>query len=373
MEWNAGEPYNDLPLLPPRADVETRPVLKATIEARAALAALNQSAVGLPNPAVLINSISILEAQASSEIENIVTTTDELFKYAQDENGAADPATREALRYRAALTEGFERVTSRPVTAEVARELCSIIKMRDMAFRDRPGTFIGNPSTQEAVYTPPVGREVIRAKLKNWEDFIHAETDLDPLVMMGMAHYQFEAIHPFEDGNGRTGRVLNVLVLVEAGLINQPILYLSRYIIQNKADYYVRLQAVTATGEWEAWILFILEGIRQTALSTIAKITAIRDLQAEFQHRMRGATKGGANADLLAILFEQPYCRISNVVERCGVSRPTATNWLNDLVETGLLVGLRVGKQRLFVNASFLEVLMRDEAVESHAHPTALF
>jgi len=178
---------------------------------------------------------------------------------------------------------------------------------------------------------------------------------------MALAHYQFEAIHPFEDGNGRTGRILNVLLLMSVGLISEPILYLSRYIIENKDEYYRLLLAVTRDRAWEEWVLFMLEGIRRTALSTVAKIDQIQDLQDEMLIRVRVAT-GSANADLLAVLFEQPYSRISNVIQRCGVSRPTATKWLNDLVRDRVLTDVRTGRERLFINSRFFDLLIRPES-----------
>lgn len=358
MPWNPDAPYNELPSLPPRVEVETRSVLKATVAARAALAALDQAAQRIPNPAVLINALPILEAQASSEIENIVTTTDDLFKFADDEAAATSSETKETLRYRTALFRGIESLRSRPLTTTTAIEICSTIHFREMSVRRLPGTFIGNPATHEAIYTPPTGEALILDKLSEWERFIHDPGDLDPLVVMALAHYQFEAIHPFADGNGRTGRILNLLLLVNAGLITQPILYMSRYIIQHKNDYYRLLLDVTREGSWEEWTLFILEGVRATALSTIEKIDAISTLQEETLAQVRVATNS-ANADLLAVLFEQPYCRIANVVERCRVSRPTATGWLNALVKAGVLYDIRAGRERLFINTAFVELLSR--------------
>lgn len=369
MDWRADRPYNDLPSLPPASEIETKPILKAAIEARAALASLEQAAAGLPNPTVLINSIPILEAQASSEIENIVTTTDDLFRFAEDEDAATNPATREALRYRTALFEGFRRAQSRPLSANTAIEICSIIQQREMPLRSRPGTFIGNPVTHEAIYTPPDDPKVITALLTNWERFVHESDDLDPLIVMAAAHYQFEAIHPFEDGNGRTGRVMNVLVLVAAGLISQPILYLSRYIIETKGTYYRLLQGVTADQDWQAWILYMLEGIRQTALFTLRKIAAIRELQHEFHEQLRDI-QGTANADLLQLLFEQPYARIASVMAGCGISRPTATGWLNTLAEAGLLSKRKAGRELLYVNVRFMELLTRSEPVDERGTPT---
>jgi Fic family protein len=369
MVWRAAEAYNDLPALPPAQDIETKPVLKATVEARAALAALDQAARRITNPTVLINSIPLLEAQASSEIENIVTTADDLFKFAQDESAASNPATKETLSYRAALFAGVALIRARPLSVTTATEVCAIVKGRQMDVRRQPGTYIGNPSTHAAIYTPPVGENLIRDKLGDWERFIHSPAGLDPLVAMAAAHYQFEAIHPFEDGNGRTGRILNVLMLMNAGLIGEPILYLSRFIIQNKDEYYELLLAVTRDGAWEEWVLFILEGIRQTALSTVEKIDQIQGLQDETLSRIRELTSGGANADLLAVLFEQPYCRIANVVERCRVSRPTATNWLNALVDGGVLQDVRAGRERIFINVKFFDLLLRPESAPQ-AEPT---
>jgi Fic family protein len=210
---------------------------------------------------------------------------------------------------------------------------------------------------------------VIRDKLSNWEAFIHADHEIDPLVATAIAHYQFEAIHPFEDGNGRTGRILIVLMLVEMGLLASPILYLSRYIIENKNDYYSLLLRVTSEMAWEEWILYMLEGLRQTALGTIQKIDAIGALQQSTMERMREAMTGGINADLLLVLFEQPYCRISTVVARCHVSRPTATSWLNTLVSAGVLIDIKIGRERLFINNKYLDLLMRDEAIPPVSRP----
>ena len=336
-------------------------MLKAAIEARSALASLDQAARRMTNPTVLINSIPILEAQASSEIENIVTTADDLFKYAQDESSASNPATKETLNYRTALFAGVKLIAARPLSANTATEICTFVKGREMDVRKLPGTYIGNPTTQAAIYTPPVGETVIRDKLSNWERFVHEWEGLDPLIVMAIAHYQFEAIHPFEDGNGRTGRILNVLFLMGVQLISEPILYLSRYIIQNKDEYYRLLLEVTRDGHWQDWVIFMLEGIRVTALSIVAKIDQIQTLENETLSQIRAVTSG-ANADLLAVLFEQPYCRIANVQDRCGVSRPTATNWLNALVKAGVLMDVRSGRDRLFVNMKFLELLIRPES-----------
>lgn len=366
MSWNPENPYNDLPLLPPPGvDLETQSVLKAVTEARASIARLDQATDLMPNPSVLINTIPLLEAQASSEIENIVTTTDALFKAAsQDNDGSADPAVKETLRYRSALRSGFESMDSRALTTQTAIEVCSGIKGIDMEVRKIPGTRIMNPSTKEIIYAPPEGYGIITDKLRNWESFIHADDGLDPIVKMAVAHYQFEAIHPFFDGNGRTGRVLNILLLQNAGLLKTPVLYMSRYIIQNKNDYYSLLNGVTVSGRWHDWILYMVEAVRQSAQSTIRKILAIRDLQRDFQVQYQDVTHGMRDVNFLNVLFAQPYSRIANVVEACQVSRQTASTWLDSLVQVGVLVDMRAGRDRLFLNPGYLELLARSENLE---------
>lgn len=360
MSWSPDAPFNELPPLPPAGcDLEPKPVLKATVEARVALATLAQASQLLPNPNILIHAVPLLEAQASSEIENIVTTADELFKHV--DSGGGDHATKEALRYRSALFAGVKSIRSRPLTAATAARICSELHGREMAVRAVPGTRIANPTTREIMYAPPEGADRLREKLSAWERFVHAEDDLDPLVRMAVAHYQFEAIHPFHDGNGRTGRVINILMLMEAGLLHDPILYLSRAIISRKNDYYRLLRAVTADGAWIEWVLYMLDIVRESATSTTRKIGAIRTCQDDIAERARAATPGGRDAQFLAVLFEQPYCRINAVADRCDVSRQTASSWLHALVEAGLLRDVKVGRELLFVNHEFLDVLTRPE------------
>lgn len=360
MSWHAETPFNDLPPLPPDGiDLEPKVVLKATIEARTALATLAQAARSLPNPNILIHAVPLLEAQASSEIENIVTTADELFK--QLTLGGGDHATKEALRYRGALFAGVESIKERPLTAITAGRVCSVLQDREMMVRAVPGTRIANPDAREVIYAPPEGAGLIHEKLTAWERFVHADDVLDPLVRMALAHYQFEAIHPFHDGNGRTGRVLNILMLIQTGLLDDPILYLSRAIIARKNDYYRLLRAVTAEGAWIEWILFMLDAVRESAASTTRKIGALRSCQDDITDRARAATLGGRDARFLEVLFEQPYCRIATIVERCEVSRQTASSWLHALVRAGLLTELRMGREVLFVNHEFLDVLTRTE------------
>lgn len=372
--WRAERPYNALPKLPPAADIETRPVLKQCVASRAALAELKVAAALIPNPAVLINTIPLLEAQASSEIENIVTTADELFRHLEAD-GATDPATREALRYRRALLEGVAELRHRPLTTRTAEVVCTQIKGTEMTVRKVPGTQLVNSATGAVAYTPPEGEKRIRDLLANWEHFLHAppENDaVDPLVRMAVLHYQFEAIHPFTDGNGRTGRVLNSLILVEQQLLSQPILYLSRYIIQHKSDYYRLLRDVTAKGAWEEWIIYILRGIEETSRWTSDKIAAIRKLARLESHYLRERHPKLFDRDLLEVIFEQPYCRIRNLVDRELGSRQLASRKLHGLVDAGVLREVSVGREKLFVHPRLLSLLTRDSnEIEPFPTPVA--
>jgi Fic family protein len=357
MTFQPNKPYNNLPLLPPNREIETKAVLKLCIEARASLAELKIAGRLIPNQAVLINSIPILEAQASSEIENIVTTTDRLFQFANNGRDQADPATKEALRYQTALNEGFRMLAKRPVSTSMAVEVCRTIKGVDMDVRTTPGTALMNEATKEIIYTPPEGNDLLRTKLANWENYIHEAEDTDPLVRMAIMHYQFEAIHPFTDGNGRTGRILNLLFLVETKLIDTPVIYLSRYIIRNKADYYKLLHSVTAESKWEEWILYMLEAVRNTAQWTTSKISAIRDLLDDTAEAIRQRAQKIYSRELAEIIFVQPYCRISDLVNAGIAQRQSASVYLKELVDIGVLEERKVGREKLFINPRFLNLL----------------
>jgi Fic family protein len=361
MAFNTQTPYNTLPDLPPAGDIETRAVLKACIEARAAVAEVKAAGLLVPNQGVLINSIPLLEAQASSEIENIVTTTDQMFLFDGASESEADPATKEALRYRAALWQGFQQLKDRPLTTNTAVQICRSIKGVELDIRKTPGTTLRNDRSGETIYTPPEGEALLRDKLANWEQFMHgalAGTDaLDPLVRMAIGHYQFEAIHPFVDGNGRTGRVLNLLYLVDQGLLDIPVLYLSRHIIRNKADYYNGLLAVTTDGAWEPWILYMLRGVADTARWTTRKIVALRSLIEETAERMRKQAPQIYSRELAELIFVRPYCRIAHVVEAGLVHRQTASVHLKQLVAIGILREHKLGREKLFLNLGFIELL----------------
>ena len=361
MTFDPRQPYNALSELPPAADIESKPLLKACIEARAALAALKSAGDLIPNQAVLINTIPLLEAQASSEIENIVTTSDALFRYAQLAEQTDDPATKEALRYRSALYEGFLSLTNRPLNTNTAIKVCSRLKNTAMDIRRVPGTALANVATGELIYTPPVGEALLREKLANWERFIHDHTDIDPLIRMAVAHYQFEAIHPFLDGNGRTGRVLNLLVLVQQGLLDQPVLYLSRYILRHRADYYRHLLAVTRQGDWEAWIGFMLAAVTNTAQWTTAKIQAIQQLHTQATAFVKAHASKIYTRELVDMLFEQPYCRIQNLVAADIAKRQTASVYLKQLADLGMLREVKVGREKLFIHPNFVRLLTSDD------------
>ncbi len=365
MTWQPDKPFNTIPKLPPPKDAtESIAVLKACISARAALAELKQAGELLPNQALLINLLPLLEAKDSTEIENIVTTSDKLFQYAQEES-AADPATKEALQYRTALYEGFIQLAERPLCTNTAVQVCSTIKAVHMDIRKVSGTTLANQSTGKIIYTPPEGESRLRDLLTNWELFIHAEeedplTKTDPLIKMAVSHYQFEAIHPFTDGNGRTGRILNMLYLIEQKLLTLPILYLSRYILQNRAEYYRLLTQVTSDGAWEEWILYMLKGVEQTASWTTQKIAAVRQLMENTGDYIRQALPKIYSHELVQVIFEQPYCRIANLVDRDIAKRQTASVYLKQLAEIGVLNELQVGKEKLFVHPKLIQLMKLD-------------
>lgn len=359
-KFDPNRAYDALPLLPPKADIESRAILKACIDARAAVAALKQAGGLIPNQTVLINTIPLMEAQASSEIENIVTTTDTLFKYAEINSDNADAATREALRYRVALRQGVASLKARPLSTSTAVTVCTTIKGVEMEIRRVPGTKLENTATGKIIYTPPQGEALLRDKLANWERFIHEQTEIDPLIRMAVAHYQFEAIHPFTDGNGRTGRILNQVMLVEQGLLDAPVLYLSRFIIKRKADYYQLLLDVTRKGAWEPWILYMLTGVKETALWTNLKIAAINDLVAHTVEYVSGKLPKIYSRELVDLIFVQPYCRIQNLLAAGIAKRQTASVYLKQFAEIGILRESQVGREKLFVHPKFLQLLMSD-------------
>ena len=363
-DFDPGLPYNDLPELPPPLEaIETTELLKRCINARVALAELKQAAELIPNSAVLVNALPLLEARASSEIENIVTTTDKLFEFADIAEDKADAATKEALRYRTALYEGTKMVQRGMLTTDIAIQICSTIKGMELDIRAESGTTLKSRMSGEVIYTPPVGQELLIRKLDNWASFMSEATEIDPLVRMAIQHYQFEAIHPFVDGNGRTGRILNILFLVEQGLLDSPILYLSRYIIQNKAAYYRLLKKVTHEQDWASWIQFILDGVEETCTWTTEKIKSIRELMEHTAEFIQGRLPKTYSWELVALLFQQPYCRIANLVDADIAKRQTASVYLKQLCDIGVLREVKSGRETLFVHPKYIELLTGEENV----------
>lgn len=354
--WLPDRAYNQLPPLPPTGDLETRAVLRRCIEARAALGELKRAAELIPDPAVLVGTLPVLEARSSSEIENIVTTADAMFEHL-DRADTADPATKEALRYREALMEGFRRLDTLPVSTRLAEQVCSRLKGAQMTVRRVPGVALARAETGEVIYTPPEGEDRLRDMLGNWERYMNEPGDLDPLLRMAVGHYQFEAIHPFTDGNGRTGRVLNSLYLIQSGLLSMPILYLSRFIIQNRPEYYRRLHAVTSNQDWEAWLLYMLAGVEDTARWTLGIIERVRRLQEQTAETIRANEPKLYSRELVEVLFRQPYSRIEHLVDAGIARRQTASKYLNRMANLGIVEERRRGRDKLFVNVRLLSAL----------------
>lgn len=359
-KFNPAIPYNDLPVLPPAIDLETPIILKACIKANKELAKLKVAERLIPNQTVLINSIPLLESQASSAIENIVTTTDELFEHAQNSPLPMTPATKETLQYRKALYQGYRSLKERPLSIAVICDICSTIRQIDTNIRNLPGTALVNDSTNEKIYTPPEGEEKLRQLLNNWQNYLHQEDDdVDPLIKLAVQHYQFEAIHPFSDGNGRTGRIINLLYLIQRGLLDTPILYLSGYIIKNKAEYYRHLLMVTTEGAWIEWVLYFLDAIFETSKWTMSKIFAIQKLMEESSSFIKSKAPAIYSRDFIELLFTQPYVRIQNLAESGDIGRDTASKHLKVLCDIGFLEEIKRGRDKLFINHKFLNLLKK--------------
>ena len=354
-------PYNDLPPLPPRVEVETKAVLKKVAAAGRSLAELKGLGATIPNQSILVNSLVLREAKASSEIENIVTTNDALFKAFTASSSNIDPATKEVLQYRAALWEGFNELKKRGLmTTNLFIKMVQTIVHNQAGIRELPGTVIQNTKTGEVLYTPPLGEGVIREKLRNLEEYIHGNDDTDPLIKLAVIHYQFEAIHPFSDGNGRTGRIINSLFLVQKELLDLPVLYLSKYIIVNKSEYYTLLRTVTSKGGWEKWILYMLDGIERTAAETRDKIIAIRNLIDQTLVKGRKILPSRVfSKELIELLFYQPYTKTQTLVDAGLAERKTAAVYLRELEKAGILRSKKSGKEVLFLNVKLFQLLSK--------------
>ena len=350
--------HNALPLLPPKTSLETPAIYKQLVHASRALAELKGAGDLIPNQAVLLTTLALKEAKLSSEIENIVTTNDELYKALADEDYHQDPATKEVLHYNEALWFGYNTLRSgRPLSTRLFEDIVARVKPNSPGVRRFTGTKIA--SQHDVIYTPPEGEKLIRDLLQNLENFLYNYINLDPLIKMAVMHYQFEAIHPFADGNGRTGRILNILYLVEEKLLEIPVLYLSSYIMKNRSNYYQGLRQVTQTNAWEAWVLYMLEAVEQTASSTRDKILGIRDLLSETDKVIKEKLPGIHRKELTEILFQQPYCKIKFLEQGLGLSRQTASTYLKQLETIGVLKGTKRGREWYYLNLAFFEVLTK--------------
>ncbi|HEY2658273.1 MAG TPA: Fic family protein [Caulobacteraceae bacterium] len=357
------KPTYPLPPLPPAVDLETPAVLRALASAHRHLAELKGRAASIPNQAILIDTLSLQEAKASSEIENIVTTQDELFQASLFADGPGSPAAKEVASYRDALKCGFDSLSQNQglLTNNAIIEMFRVLKRTTEEFRATPGTALKNEATGGLVYIPPQDRNEVVAQMNILERFINddAASDLDPLVKMALIHHQFESIHPFSDGNGRIGRIINVLYLTRVGLLDIPILYLSRYITTHKAEYYRQLQAVREGGGWEPWLIYVLTAIAETSQQTLELIEGMRVLMADYKRRLREHPSVRYSQDLLNNLFRHPYTRIEFLQADLGITRQTASRYLDLLAEAGFVAKHRQGRNNYYINQPLIELLMR--------------
>lgn len=356
MSFDPNIPYNSLQFLPPDVNLETPEILKACIQANTSLALLREAGKLIPNPDILISSIPLLEATASSEIENIFTTSDSLYQALSAESEKSDPSTKEVLNYRAALYAGYNDLKNNgKIDEKTLIHVCSTILGFEIDRRN-VGVAIGNASMR--VYTPPSDPYVIEALLSQLEKYIDGGNEPDPLIRLALIHYQFEAIHPFIDGNGRTGRILNILYLVSRGLLDIPVLYLSRYIIENKSEYYRLLKEVTNDGIFENWVLFILKAVKETADWTYKKVHAIYDLMNKTRDFCRENLPNHMYShELVEMIFLQPYCKPKHLIDAGIGNRQTAMKYLKELENIGVLKSKKVSREKVYVNTELYELL----------------
>ncbi len=351
-----------LPMLPPHAELETKPVLKQLAKANRALAELKGYADTIPNKHILINAVMMNEAKDSSAIENIITTHDDLYKAVSGASGAS-PAAKEVASYRTALWQGYESVKTREMlTTNMIIEIQSMIEKNRAGIRKLPGTVLRNERTGETVYTPPTGESEIRELLSDLEKYINEDNhDIDPLIKLAVIHYQFESIHPFYDGNGRTGRIINVLYLVLKELLDSPILYLSSYIIRNKFSYYRLLQGVRTSENWEEWIVYILVGIEETAEETLRLVKRINTEMEAMRLEMKEKLPKIYSKELIDLLFYEFYTKIIYIENGLSVTRKTAANYLTSLEKEGFLVSEKIGKERIYQNKRLFDLVKNDQ------------
>ena len=340
--------------------LETKAVLRQCARAHRHLAELKGIAASIPNESILIDTLALQEAKDSSAIENIITTQDELFRAEVGGDPSVSPAAKEVQNYTAALTVGFQRVRGTGlIRLEDILEVQATLEQNRAGLRKLPGTVLKNQQTGEVIYEPPQDAVEVERLMNNLIAFLNDETmaDLDPLVKMAVIHYQFESIHPFYDGNGRTGRILNLLYLVTQGLMDIPILYLSRYIIRTKADYYRHLQTVRTEADWEGWLLYLIRGVEETSRDSVSRVVAIRTLMQQTKHDIRERFPKIYSQDLLNNLFRHPYTKIEFIERDLGVSRPTATKYLEQLAAAGVLKKQKMGRTNYFINEQLFTLL----------------
>jgi len=345
--------------LPLHVSVETKATLKKAISANRALANLNSVARIIPNSSILINSLVLQEAKDSSEIENIITTHDELYRATLDIESVTNEA-KEVQNYKEALLRGFALVQDNKLLLKKhIIEIQGVLEKNDAGVRKQAGTNLKNAQTGEVIYTPPQDYETIQELLTNLENYINEPNDIDPLINMAIIHHQFESIHPFYDGNGRTGRIINILYLILKDLLDIPVLYLSRYIITHKADYYRLLQEVRTQDKWEEWILYILEAVEQTSLETIELINNINDLMIKTQDKISQELPKMYSKDLVEVLFMHPYTKIEFLVDRLNLHRDTASKYLKELETIGILKPIKIGRSKYFINLELFDMLKK--------------
>ncbi|HNS18720.1 MAG TPA: Fic/DOC family N-terminal domain-containing protein [Bacteroidales bacterium] len=372
MELKPKIPNNKLPLLPPDRDaIETKAILRQESKAAVALAELKGLAHTLPNQNILINAIVLKEAKASSEIENVITTHDSLYKALTAKSFKPDSATKEVLHYREALFTGSKFIRDKGfLSTNGIIQVQNILEENTAGLRQLPGTTLKNDATGEVIYTPPDDKDAISNLMTNLEKFLNIDEDDDvsPLIKLAVQHYQFESIHPFYDGNGRAGRIVNVLYLMLKGLLDSPILYLSGFIIQNKGEYYRLLRNVTFKAVWEPWILYILKGIEQTATDTIKQVNSINSLLNETINIVKGKTPRIYSKDLIEILFEQPYCKIDFLVDNLKIERKAASRYLQSLEDTGIVTAQKIGRENIYINTRLFELLKGNNMSRDGTH-----
>lgn len=363
MAYNKHQAFNDLPNLPPTGFTESPEILRHLAKASRYLGELNGLCASMPDPQLLINTIVLQESKESSAIENIVTTQDELYKAASEE-GAATDAAKEVLSYREALYVGLEKMSNQKklLLTSTMVMMVQTIKQNKSGIRNTPGTALKNAINGEVIYTPPCCEDVLREKLLALEQFINDTeiSSLDPLIKMALIHYQFEAIHPFADGNGRTGRLINALYLVQQELLLQPVLYLSSYIAKYKTDYYQLLRGVTEQNNWHDWIMYILTALIETAQLTTKKIRAMLQLKDDFEKQMKQTLGASYSYQLLQLMFTLPYLKIELLEKRAIAHRQTASVWLKKLTDANILKPQKIGRTTYYINYKLMELLAAD-------------